>query len=513
MSIRKTGAPLEEGRVNAPRRWWVYLLLLSLLLCLVWSSVAVSGNIRLDSDRMLHEKHTALSQYREEGRFGLAFLLEILFPGEWNPWFSGVLFLLFFIASVWVLVISLWQATEGRWPVYCYALFFLLYGTSPVWAFQFYFTLQSAPVAFGMLLSAWTARMDIRLRAEISPSLFFRILWEIAACLILVFLMSVYQSLILCYAAAAVMLLFCRLWDNICITWKTVLFWLGRVVAALLLYILLARTLRGGESPYMMGHIQWRTQPVLTCLENIFLEFGKTIVMVHSGHFSLYLPGLVLLIILLVRRTGDPEKPLSHPGMLIMTGITLMLLPLAISIMQGSRPVPRTQFALQVTSAFLPVFFLGEYRKSSRWLPALCAAVVVLQSVLVVRLAYTDNQRNKQDLETAARISGDIAAQDASGMPLLFLGALPFRDDSLLMEKTDVFGLSFFEWSWQEDSPSSAGVGAVRLLRAVSGEYYCLVLDPGTIDEAYTRSADMPAYPSDGYLLRTDSCLVIKLSE
>lgn len=514
MSISKQSRPAESCRKDPPRRWRACLLLLSLLLCGIWYAVIVSGNIRLDTDLMITAKDFVPVRYRAEGRIGLALLLGVFFPGAWDPRLSGILTLLFFTASAWPLVIRLWKDTGGKWPGICYALFFLLYGTSPVWAFQFYFSLQSAPVALGMLLAAWTAYLDIRFKTQGGSSPGIRILWEILACLILIFVMTIYQALIVYYAAAAVMMLFCRLLHGAEVSWKKLLPWGARIVFALLAYAVLARMLRGGvENPYLMNQIQWRSQPVLTCLWNIVLEFGKTVLLVYSGHFSLYPLGIVLLIILLVRKTRGAEKQPGKTGLLVLTGIALLILPLAMSILQGSRPVPRTQFALQIVSAFMPVCFMGETGNRRRWLPILCAAVIALQSVLVLRLANTDNERNRQDVETATRITEDLDAQGAAGKPLVITGSLPFTEDTLLMEKTDVFGLSFFEWSWKEGQPASTGVSAARMLGTAGGMDYVLAGDPGIVQEALDLSAGMPAFPEDGYLAVTDAFAVIKLSD
>ena len=107
------------------------LALCSVLVLLIWFFLAVSGNIRMDSDRMIYDRNSALSQYRDEGRFGLAFILQYLFPSAWNPDLYGVLFLLFFVSCAWILTLFLARFSEYSWPSPVYGLFFLLFGTSP----------------------------------------------------------------------------------------------------------------------------------------------------------------------------------------------------------------------------------------------------------------------------------------------------------------------------------------------------------------------------------------------
>lgn len=494
-------------------RFRVLLLVCTLIIALVWVSFSVfsSGNIRFDSERMTYDRDGVITQYRSEGRIILAFLLQYLFPAVWNPVLYGIIFLLFFLASGAVLTYFLARFTSFRWPALLYALFFLLYGTSPVWAFQVYFTLQSPVVAFGMLVAVFLAISDVRIRTE-KTSLSLRILLECTALIGCSVLMLIYQSLIIYYLTAAAMLLFCRLLEGIAPSWKSVILWALRIVLSLIIYIFIAKSVRSGDSDYLMYQIQWRRLSVFTCLKDIVIEFGKILFMSHSGHFSLYLPGLIMVVILLVRKLRGQTVQKNVAAMLILTSAALLLLPMAISIMEGSRPVPRTQFALQIVAAFLPLCFLAESGKLSRIVLAIACFIVVLQSVLVFRLIYTDNRRNDFDLEAASRISEDLSSAGAQDQPLVFIGSLGFPDESLFLEKTDVFGLSFFEWSVQPDQPTSATNGSIRMLNATTKTFHSYP-DASMVSEAVQLANDMPAYPNEGYCRSTGSFCIIKLSD
>ena len=80
------------------------------------------------------------------------------------------------------------------------------------------------------------------------------------------------------------------------------------------------------------------------------------------------------------------------------------------------------------------------------------------------------------------------------------------------MEKTDVIGLSFFEWSYQAGHPGSAAAGAFRFMKAATGKPY-VYPSQQMISEAVMLAEDMPSFPNEGYLLVTDRFCVIKLSE
>ena len=502
--------PREQSR---KRKSFVSLLLLcAFLIGILWFAFASSSGIRFDNDQMLYDRDVRISQYRGEGRIVLAVLLEHCFPAQWNPLLYGLLFLLLFASSGAVLTLLLYRFTERTWPLSLYGLFFLLFGSSPVWAFQFYFTVQAPAVALGMLAAAVLAAADVQLRTRSRRSPLLRILFEAAALLLCTALILIYQSLIIYYVIVALLLLFCRLLRGAALRWPSLFLWAGRVILSLVLYVWIARTLRGGDSYYLMNQIQWGREPVETCLANIAVEFGKLLLLSHSGHFSLYLPGILLTVLLLILKFRKQAFARREEVLLVLCAVAFCLMPLAISILEGSRPVPRTQFSLQLVSAFLPLCFAAEINRARKPIMIIAVLVVLLQGVLVARLTYTDERRSAADLEAANRITGDLHTLDAEDKPLVFIGTAAFSDETLLMEKTDVIGLSFFEWSYAPESPGSAAGGAFRLLRAATGRSYAWP-SGDMISEAAALSEAMPSYPSDGYLLETDLFCVIKLSE
>ena len=139
--------------------------------------------------------------------------------------------------------------------------------------------------------------------------------------------------------------------------------------------------------------------------------------------------------------------------------------------------------------------------------------MIALQAALTVRLLHTDNMRNRFDSEIQERIIADLDGRGSDGKPIAFIGRLSFSDDSLLLEKRDVYGLSFFEWSDRPEQPGSATAAAVRLLRAYDGTDYQAVTQEELLYRAEELAAEIPAYPADGYILETDEMIVVKLSE
>ena len=480
------------------------------LLWALWLPLVCSANYRFDSERMLYDAETALAQYMDEGRFGLVWLMRLMGLDAWHPVLSGILFLVFFSLAGLLICRGLRRITEGRMSGRACALFLLLYGTCPILAYHLYFTLQIAPVGLAMLLAAGTALSDARMIAERPASLWPALLRHLVSLAVLVLVMSVYQALIVWYASALGIFLFCdnrsrhrkHGWGRMGIT-------AARVLLSLAAYLLISGIGRHTGYHYIQDQVKWGTEPFLRCLLNIGIEGGKMLAPIHSACMSVF-PAAVCLLLFRLVRTEDRGQV---RGQAWMYGILLSVLPLAMSILEGNRTVPRTQFALPVAAAFLAVFCGAEAGKRKKLLAVLCCLMIALQAALTVRLLHTDNMRNRFDSEIQERIIADLDGRGSDGKPIAFTGRLSFSDDSLLLEKRDVYGLSFFEWSDRPEQPGSATAAAVRLLRAYDGTDYQAVTQEELLNKAEALAAEIPAYPADGYILETDEMIVVKLSE
>lgn len=498
---------------NAQMKKIIYqLLAVTIIIWLVWLPLSTSGNLRMDSDRMLFHPEEALSQYVQEGRFGLVLLLNLFGLTSWNPVLSGLLFLAFFTLSIWLLCFFIFHFTKGN-QKFPYALFALILGTCPTWAFHIYFVLQIAAIGFGLFLTVLLAGMDAHFHLHQKKLSWPLILYELCSLLLLSFSLSIYQGLIVYYLAAAAIFFFCHILRDHSLQLRHVLWWGIRVLLSLGFYLCTSYLIAGGTSSYLSQQIQWGQLPVLQCLMNIAIQFGKSVVFLHSACVSLYPLAIALFIVLLIHQWKEHPGQTKRNLLLLLAGMAIVLLPMAMSVLQGSRPVPRTQFGLQVAAAFLPAIFLALSPGKNIFVRALCVLVVCLQIVLNIRLIHTDNVRNQADLQTANMITTHLKDTSFSEKPLIFFGSLPFHDDSVFLEKTDVYGRSFFEWIYDENNPSSATTSAVRLLRACDDTNYQACKDASLIKQAVDLASSLPAFPQEGYILESEQYILIKLSE
>lgn len=484
----------------------IRFLLILLMIWIVWWPIVTSGNIRMDSDRMIHTPDVALTQYVREGRIALVWLLRLFGLDTWHPVRSGVLFLVFFSFSCGLLYFTLRRQTGWRnlYP----DLFLLLYGLSPIWAYHGYFVVQIAAVGLGMMLSVLTACADIRFISR--PAVrSLRLLWEAAALILLVFTLLIYQSLIVCYLSVLLVMLFCFLLHGGRISWRQLLPYILRLFCALVIWFVVTRALHTDSTATNMDvQIRWGADSLPHCILRIAQEAGATLLMVTSRYFSLYTLGAVLVLLLLIRRRKT--RTAGNPW-LTAVFLAMLLLPFGLSVLLGNVTVPRSQFALQLVAAFLPVCFLAETEGRHRVLCGICVAAVVIQTGLAVRLYHTDQVRNSQDLAAAEAISAGLKDADPS-VPLAFVGVRTMEGHPVLTEKADVYGRSFFEWIYSPDHPTSSTIPALRLLTAYDGRQYEGITSPEQEREAVAAAGDMPAYPSPGFVRQEPGMVIIKLS-
>ena len=396
---------------------WIAAALM--LLWILWVPLICSTNVRVDSERMLYDAEVALNQYQNEGRFGLVWLMRLMGLDTWHPVRSGILFLVFFSLAGLLICFGLNRISEYSLNRGC-ALLLLLYGTCPILAYHLYFTLQIAPVGLAMLLAAGTAWSDARMITERPASAWAAVLRHLVSLALLVLVMSVYQALIVYYAAVLGIFLFC---DNRSRhrkhNWAQLWITAVRVLLSLLAYLLVSGIAWQEGRRYIQDQVKWGVEPFLQCLMNIGIEGGKMLMPVHSACLSVFPVAAALMLFSLIR-TKDRG---TVRGQAWLYGVLLLVLPLAMSILEGNRTVPRTQFALPLIAAFLAVFCSAAAEKKKKLLTVLCCMMIVLQAVLVVRLQHTDNMRNLFDTEIRDRIAADLDGRGEDGKPIVFVGS------------------------------------------------------------------------------------------
>ena len=200
----------------------------------IWFPLVTSSNFRADSDRMLYHAEVALTQYVNEGRAGLVFLLRLLGLDHWHPVLSGVIFLICFAASGWLMGYYIYRFSGRQWND-ANLLFVILFGTSPVWVFQAYFVLQIAGIGIGMLLLTLLAGLDVCVYTREKYGLAAKCACALLSSALLCFSITIYQALIVYYFTVIFLCLACHFRSGRGIKPSQAAIWLLQVLAAVFL--------------------------------------------------------------------------------------------------------------------------------------------------------------------------------------------------------------------------------------------------------------------------------------
>lgn len=202
--------------------------------------------------------------------------------------------------------------------------------------------------------------------------------------------------------------------------------------------------------------------------------------------------------------------------LVILTG--LLITPFLLSIYLGYIPVTRSQFALQLISAFGCMFACGiwkqEKTKKNLWLQrgtlAVSAAAVWFSLATIFLLQYTDDVRYQEDMRVAENIVEDIChTEGAKGLPIVFVGQYsPKLNPSSWQE--DPYGTSFLGWDYTPENQTGA-------TGRIVGFMHTMGLDINNAsnreEEALKAAKDLTCYPSLGYISVEEDFVVVKLSE
>ena len=127
-----------------------------------------------------------------------------------------------------------------------------------------------------------------------------------------------------------------------------------------------------------------------------------------------------------------------------------------------------------------------------------------------LRLLYTDDVRNQEDLRVAGQIAQDIQRmKGADNLPIICVGGYEARLNEA-SERVDMYGVSFLSWDYTPASLAGATGRVVGIMNTMGIDIN------GTLeyqDEAIELAKEMAHYPHNGYISVQDSYVIVKLSD
>lgn len=535
-------------------------ILLSVIAAVVcYGSLVFTENIRIDTEELINHPGSKLG-WLTIGRFGLAFLKDVLGLGTHSAVKSGIMFFVFFLLGANLLTFEIWKFSQKR--DYPYWIFLLLYVTSNIWSYQIYFSVQQAEVACAMflLIVAGVCAMQ----AYFEKCGMARVWRSLAAIALLVLGLGAYQALAVYYVAVCLVLFpawmdgheagvpelsepdaktdtgivkkECKRRIISGIAGLLVIFGVAYVI-----YSVIAKTWFMTTADYMGSQMGWGRYSAVDCIKNILRTAKNLVLGIGPRNFSFYTAGVLLTGIRLIverqrcRKSG--RKPDLYAGLKVIAFIGLAASPFLMTFYMGEMLVTRSQFALSIAAAFLGMYGVDGLRRLAdcetntaeekedrgrqimRALTktgAVCAVfAIVWQCTYNLRLAYTDNQRFASDAAKTVQLVEELRAANGGEVPrqpVVFVG---YQEAELPdgCRRTEMYGWSFYGWDYNVENPTGPTHRIIGLVQAYTGIQLNEEADEAQKQRALELAEQLADFPSNGSIAVTDELVVVRLSE
>lgn len=428
------------------------------------------------------------------GRWGHALLREYILPEPYIP---------FFTTAISIVSLSLCATLSARLiglqgvPAICFAM--LIVGIPQV-AYQMSFSNQSDTVSIAFLFSA----IAVYFTRNLSK------LGFVSLSVILVIPASIYQS-VLFYAVSLLLLslLFNVIYKDY--SFRDVayrlLFMFFALVVAVIINSIMARFIQSfygiASSDYLTNMITWGKKDTEYLVIQLYRMVIRSLTFNNYtglNGFSLSILSCVLLAIYTLKCKSKPIIAFLVVGSLIS--------PFFLPFLTGTELSPRTSTQLPLIFAGLSAIVITL--SGVTLLPlALSVIVLICGASVSNRLFYSDYMARKSDVMNAERMMTIAHLKfpefDYKRNPVFFYGAFtPVNNWNI--DKTNVFGASFFDWDGGNNRRIYAFFSVTNIANMRKPDN-----DQKNKSIAYAK--DKPAWPSSEAVMMNDGVLIIKLGD
>lgn len=515
------------------RQYRKLFFLQALMVFLIHGAKLNSDIIGIDTEDLIHLQGGFYGGWLNSGRQGLVLLKYLLGNGEFNPYFSAGMTLLLFAAAAGAFCL-LWDSALGKTGdgSVCrvsWAAAGLLWISHPVWAEQFYFSLQSMEIALGMLFTAAALYLTGRFARKPGPGAF------LGSLFLLLLTFSSYQAFVAFFIFGTVTILFLEALQSARGQQEQVgaKALLGKIVpyfavfmAAFVLNMVITR-LFFSHSDYLQNQIFWGSSSVKECLQRIISHIIKVFSGYQSAFYSAGFGALALLVLalLLVFLKKNCQGRRALAGVIVFYYLALLCTPFLMTIVLGGIPTVRSQLVLPAAAGFLGyclVFLMRELKgqgKRNFWEKALlccglalCLVCGLEQAKVTAGLYYTDRCRYEQDKALGYALLERIEQVNfrQESLPVVIVGHRDFSPNNACVQG-EVIGQSFFAYDLDVEPVSYWSTRRmVGFLHTLGADLYQPPRE--WLDGALEYSTYMPEWPSEGSVQIKDGMLIIKLS-
>lgn len=489
----------------------------AVMVCICYLHMVFSQNVGVDTERMIMDAGPLLDSWKAIGRQGLVLSKAVWMPGGYNPYFAGIVFLAGFMLLGSLLAYLCWTM-NGRDDRYPYGLFMVLFSVCPVWMPQFYFALQRMEVVLGLLY----ATLSVFALGRMVFNREYKICLAVTYLAFGVWSFCSYQGCVAFYIGLCIMIFlmdFVRSYQEK--PWNVyalaILKLIGGFAAVYLVNAIITRVFFG-QGQYLTGQILWGNAPVSDIIRNILRHVKNVLLWEGASHRSVYPVVCICLAIVCLAFCMKKHIKKSVKFVFFLALAGLLATPFLLTVYMGNAPVVRSQFALQLVSAFGCMFAYGICKKEGgkrylwarRAMMAVSVAVIWFSVSTVARLQYTDDVRYQEDVRVASEIARDIQRTEGTkDLRVIFVGGYGARLNSAA-EGNDMYGVSMLGWDYTPANPIGSTARVIDFMHTLGIEVN------GTLDhqeEAVELAKEMDHYPNPGYISVQDDYVIVKLSD
>lgn len=521
------------------------LAVLGVLTGLLHGDKLFSTNSGIDTEKIIYAGEDLYESWLGIGRQGLVLLKWMLGQLNFNPYFAGILTLVFLLSAVAAFGF-LYESVSGRRSRGALFLFGAILISHPILTEQLYFTLQGSEVTLAFNLTAASLYCAHRFACLPKERMGYRI-WFMVAVLLLIPTFGVYQAFVALYMFGVITLgcmrfVSCRRDGRQQV--REEILYVTKVCIVFLTAFLINQTITRlffSASDYLSKQIMWDfTQPLLG-VKRILSHIRDVVLGNGIFYFGTFVPlALILLFVVYTVGRRKIKENLWTPAVVVWGVILLVGLfasPFFLTIFMGERPVIRGQLVLPFVMAFMAYMsymLLAEGRAmklvnskhekvilrrgSFVVLVAVSALTIWLEADITCRLYYTDAERYQEDLQLVGWLEHDIAVFtdncDYDGT-VVFVGKRDATGNCASI-KGDVMGQSLFAWDTDVEPVNFWSSSRIVGFMHCQGVRY-KAPSAGQVEIATQVAREMRCYPTKGSIVwckdaEGEDMVVIKLS-
>lgn len=514
-----------------------YILVIGIFSFLIHGAKLHSGIIGIDTEDMIHLQKDFYTGWAETGRYGLVFLKQLFHILQFQPYFAGLMTVLFLAIGVFSFV-WLWSEIGGRkhWSLLAGAFLWI---SHPIITEQFYFSLQSMEICVGIALTAvalyWT-----RLFGERKKWYLF-----VGSVLLLFITFSMYQVFVPFYiygTTTIVLLQVLEIKAEQKVAGRQLLGGLLPYMAVFFTAFLgntLITNLCFAKSDYLGRQILWGSIPFADNIVAIGGHVFKTLTGYENIHYHFSYGILVVLALILVISHVLQKQPKGSRAVTVFYLVAVLAAPYLLVIICGGGTVIRSQLILPAATAFL-VYLDGSLlaerwrafcemkgqmqcadtrkgivRKLTMWGLIGCFAVAAVtgawkQTYTTMALYYTDECRYEQDAALGRALIDRIEeVRGDADYPVVVIGSKAFdANNSNVLGET--IGKSMFDYDAEVEPEYFWSTKRILGFIHTLGKEYPQVA-PERMEEAYAYSENMPRWPMQGSVQIINDMVIVKL--